>query len=457
MFESITMVMWFLVAITILVAIHEYGHYLAARWCGVRVIRFSIGFGRILYSFKDKSGTEFALSAIPLGGYLKMLDAREVEVSPEDYPSSFNAKHPAQKIIIAAAGPVANFILAFFAYWVLSMQGTMTAAPVVGHVVDGSAAFQAGISAEQEILAIDGYPVSSRKDVQLRLLERLGETGEITFLTRYWEDEFAQTSSLTYQSVVPIDRWLRGEESPDMLTDLGIQFFQPPISAISGVEKGSPAERAGIQTGDKLFSIDGNYIDGYFDWIGYVAARAGVEIEFEVLRNNLQIRYAVVPERAVSEAGKSVGRIGVSVSREPYPPAMLREHQFGPGESALKAVSSIGETAKLILVSLKKLIFGEISAKNLSGPIGIAKVAADHAKHGFFAFLDFLAYLSMMLGVLNLLPIPVLDGGHIVYCAIEWIKGSPLSDRLQTLGFQVGLMLIFGVMMIAFYNDLTRI
>ena len=457
MFQSLTMVIWFLVAITILVAIHEYGHYLAARLCGVRVIRYSIGFGRILYSVKDKSGTEFAISAIPLGGYLKMLDAREVEVAPEDYPSSFNAKHPAQKIIIAAAGPFANFVLAFFAYWVLSMQGTLTAVPVIGHVVPDSPAFQAGISADQEILAVDGYPVNTRKDVQLRLLERLGETGEITILTRYWEEDYSADSSLTYQSVIPISGWMRGEEAPDMLADLGIKFFQPPVSIVNGIGEGSPAENVGILAGDKIISIDGNYIDGYFDWIGYVGARANVEIEFDVLRENRQIRFIVVPERAVSDEGKSVGRIGVSVTREPYPSSMLRKQEYGLGEAALKAFSSIGETARLILVSLKKLIFGEISAKNLSGPIGIAKVAADHAKHGFFAFLDFLAYLSMMLGVLNLLPIPVLDGGHIVYCAIEWIKGSPLSDRFQTIGFQVGLVLIFGVMMIAFYNDLARL
>ncbi len=458
--ETLTTVMWFLVAITILVAIHEFGHFYVARLCGVRVIRFSIGFGQQLFSFKDKSNTEFSISAIPLGGYVKMLDERESNVPEAEKSQAYNNKAPWQRIAIASAGPLANFVLAFFVYWVLFLQGTVVVSPVIGEVADGSLAKQAGLESGQEIISIDGRETVSRKDVQIRLLERIGNSGQIKVVVKYhnFADVKFISEELTYESTISIDNWLRDAEEPDLIGSLGLKFYLPPYDpVISSVVKGGAAYEAGLLAGDKLFSLDGNHVDREFDWVKYIADSPGEVIEFVVERDENLERLEITPKRFVREDGKVVGRIGIPVGRENYPDSMVTRKEFSVLDAGFSSVIEIYDTSVLILVSLKKLILGEISAKNLSGPIGIAKVAADHARHGFFSFLDFLAYLSLMLGVLNLLPIPVLDGGHILYSLIEWVKGSPVSEKIQTIGYQMGLVVILGVMLIAFYNDLSRL
>lgn len=461
MLDTLMTAVWFFLAITILVAVHEYGHFKVARLCGVKVLRFSIGFGRKLYSWTDSKGTEYALSAIPLGGYVKMLDEREASVSEKERAFAYNSKHPWQRIAIAAAGPLANFLLALAAYWILFLNGSTVLTPVVGVVEPGSAAAIAGLESGQEIVSVDGVSTDSRKDVQLRLLERLGQSGHIEFVVRYpksAEGDAGLSQNLTYQAIVPIDEWLKGVEEPNMLESLGFEFYVPPFSnEIAGVSEGGAAASAGLKKGDLLQAIDGVKLDSEFDWLDYIATNPGNSLTFSIIREEESLDLIITPKRFVTEAGDVVGRIGIPVMREAYPEAMIRKKEYNLLQAGAAAVDNVQETAQLILLSLKKLVVGEISTKNLSGPIGIAQVAADHAEHGFLSFLDFLAYLSLMLGVINLLPIPVLDGGHIVYSTIEWIKGSPVSERFQAVAQQFGLVLILGLMLVAFYNDILRL
>ena len=458
MFESVMTVVWFLLAITVLVAVHEFGHFSVARLCGVKVLRFSIGFGRILWRFSDKRGTEFALSAIPLGGYVKMLDERAGDVDEHERQYEFTRKHPFQKILIAIAGPAANFILAFFLYWLLFLQGTIAYAPVIGEVRSGSLADVAGIEPGQEVVAIDGIPVSSRKQMQLALIDRIGESGELTFELQYWNSDFSTKNSLVYESVVELEGWMRGEEQPDLLEGLGVSFYVPPaMGRVAQVIAGSRAEEGGMQAGDTIQSIDGFVIDGDFDWLAYIAENPEKTMLIVVEREGAEVNLSISPKRVVLENGKVVGRLGFAPLLEPFPEAMIRIEHYSIFAAVGEAFKEMWTTTRVILLSLKKIIVGEISTKSLSGPIGIAQVASDSAQSGLVSFFNFLGYLSLMLGVMNLLPIPVLDGGHVVYSIIEWVKGSPLSEKVQALGVQLGMVVLLGVMVIAFYNDLLRL
>ena len=464
MIDSFTTLLWFLLAITILVAIHEFGHFYVARRCGVKVLRFSIGFGKRLATWTDKHGTEFAVSAIPLGGYVKMFGERDEDLSDEEAKYSYFAQSPAKKIAIAFAGPLANFILAILLYWVLLLQGSVVVKPVIGDVTDGSLAMAAGLAPNQEIISVDGVETPSRKDVQLALIERLGETGKIKFVVRYWHDQQAadqgQSASqeLEYETLVDIDRWLITEEEPNLLEGLGIEFFTPSYSPIiQDVVSDGAGFQAGLKAGDKLISIDGSFVDSSFDWVKYIAESPEKELHFVVERDQRELDLYITPQKVDLGDGRFVGRIGIPVARESYPKSMIHVKQYSVLNALGQSFKESWSTSGVILLSLKKLIVGEISTKSLSGPIGIAKVAADRAHHGFFSFLDFLAYLSLMLGVLNLLPIPMLDGGHILFSTIEWVKGSPVTEAVQNIGYQLGMVVVFGLMIIAFYNDILRL
>lgn len=449
MVSSLNMLVWFLVAICILVAIHEYGHFYVARRCGVKVLRFSIGFGPRLWTWTDKKGTEFALSAIPLGGYVKMLDEREGEVDESERPFAFSSKKPWQRILIALAGPVANFLFAVLLFWLLAaVKGEFQRFPVVGEVEPGSVAALAGLEAGQEILAIDGNLTPSTQAVMQHLISRLGESGPITFTVSYPESE------LQYESLGYLDEWLRGVEQPDPVGGLGITFFSPP-GVVAEVMPDTPAFEAGFKSGDVIVATDDVSMPSGSKWIQYVSQRAGERLLVEVDRAGEVVVLEVTPAAAENENGETIGRIGVSITSN-YDGA-YRRIEFGPVEAFVKGVQDTWQTVDFVLLSIKKLILGEISTKNLSGPIGIAKVAGDSAKAGSWAFISFLAMISVYLGVLNLLPIPVLDGGHILYGLIEWVKGSPLSERIQALGYQAGLAMVLCLMVVAFYYDLGRL
>ncbi|WP_041523117.1 RIP metalloprotease RseP [Gilvimarinus agarilyticus] len=445
-------VFWFFVAIIVLVTIHEFGHFYVARRCGVKVLRFSVGFGKVLLRRYDKSGTEYALSAIPLGGYVKMLDEREGKVDPAELDRAFNRQSVAKRIAIVVAGPAANFILAILIFSALLVSsGERGIAPVIGSVAPDSVAAAANLEPGQEILAVDGVPTASWQQVQQQLLRRLGESGPLTFTTRYLD------SSLRYQSEVELDGWLRGVAEPEPLSGLGVKPFLPSIDAVAAdITPGSPAEQAGLMSGDKIVAANDQAIAGAREWIEFVKARPGQSIEVLVERGGESVALTMTPA-TVTEAGESFGRVGMAIAPGEWPKDMIRTRDYSLVSGFVAGVDKTWETSAFVLLSVKKLIFGEISTKNLSGAITIAKVAGSEAENGWRSFLGFLALLSVSLGVFNLLPIPVLDGGHLMYYMVELVKGSPVSEKVQAVGYQLGLVMVIGLTILALYNDIMRL
>ncbi|TQV85761.1 RIP metalloprotease RseP [Exilibacterium tricleocarpae] len=445
--DGLLTIVWFIVALGVLVTFHEFGHYYVARRCGVRVLRFSVGFGKPLLTWRDRRDTEFVLAAIPLGGYVKMLDEREGEVAPEDLDQAFTRKSVWQRIAIVAAGPIANFLLAIVLFWGQLLPGSTDVIPIVGAVETGSLAEQAGLEPGQEILAVDGMPTPTWTALNRQLLQRLGETGSLKFTVKYPD------SNLNYESEVILEQWLRGAEEPDPMAGIGLTLQRPPV-VIDTVESDSPAARAGLQPLDRIVSADGKTMNTWSDWVTYVRAHPEQTIDLIVERSGRQLALAITPAAAEGADGEAFGRVGVGFR---WPEELLRETEYTIAGAFTQAVDKTWETSVFVLASVKKLILGQISTKNLSGPITIAKVAGASAKAGWVYYLGFLGLLSVSLGVFNLLPIPVLDGGHLLYYLVEAVKGSPVSERVQMIGYQLGLCVIVGVMVLAFYNDIMRL
>jgi len=441
-----------LLTLGVLVAVHEFGHFWVARRCGVKVLRFSIGFGKSIYTWQDRHGTEFCIALIPLGGYVKMLDEREGEVAAGERELAFNRKPVLQRIAVVAAGPIANFLLAIVAYWFLFMAGESGYAPVIGAVKPGSVADIAGLEAGQEIVAVDGKETPTWQALSFRLLDRIGDTGTVQFSVKYPD------SGMIYESEGQLQQWLGDDESPDLLTGLGITPYAPSVPpVVSEVVADSPAERAGLLPGDRVLSADGTPMAEWLEWVAYVRDRPGQPIALEVQRGNDTVAMQIVPDAETDSAGETIGRVGIAVSMPALPEGMLREFERGPVASLGAAFLRTGDLVGFTLSSIKKMIQGLISPKNLSGPITIAKVASASAKSGLESYIGFLALLSVSLGVLNLLPIPVLDGGHLLYYTVELLAGRPVPEKVQMLGYQLGLFLILGVMALALYNDFARL
>ncbi|MBI6631946.1 sigma E protease regulator RseP [Pseudomonas paralactis] len=449
--SALYMIVGTLVALGVLVTFHEFGHFWVARRCGVKVLRFSVGFGMPLLRWHDRRGTEFVVAAIPLGGYVKMLDEREGEVPADQLDQSFNRKTVRQRIAIVAAGPIANFLLAMVFFWVLAMMGSQQVRPVIGAVEADSIAARAGLVAGQEIVSIDGEPTTGWGAVNLQLVRRLGESGTVDLVVR------DQDSSAETPRALALDHWLKGADEPDPIKSLGIRPWRPALPPVlAELDPKGPAQAAGLKTGDRLLALDGQALGDWQQVVDLVRVRPDTKIVLKVEREGAQIDVPVTLS-VRGEAKAAGGYLGAGVKGVEWPPSMVREVSFGP-------LAAIGEGAKrtwtmsvLTLESLKKMLFGELSVKNLSGPITIAKVAGASAQSGVADFLNFLAYLSISLGVLNLLPIPVLDGGHLLFYLVEWVRGRPLSDRVQGWGIQIGISLVVGVMLLALVNDLGRL
>lgn len=452
MLDFLQTAVWALVALGVLVSFHEFGHFIVARWCGVKVLRFSIGFGRRLVSRYDRHGTEFTISAIPLGGYVKMLDEREGAVAPAELDRAFNRKSVWARMAIAAAGPIANFLLAIVLFWGVFLGGTSGPVPVVGDVEAGSLAAVAGLEPGQEILAVDDEPTPTWQALNWRLANRLGDSGHIKFSVRYPD------SSLEYHMYADIDRWLAGREVPDPLEEIGLSLWVPEASMkLSQVMPGSPAEQGGLRVGDEIVATDGQAFSTWDDWTSYIKAHPQQPVQVTVVRDGVEQVLTVTPDLVEVDGGETIGRVGVAPVAASWPEEKVRRYHYGVLSALNKGLKETWDKTLFTLDSLKKLLFGQLSTRNLSGPITIAKVAGTSADAGWQSFLSLLALLSISLGVLNLLPIPVLDGGHLLYYGIEAVKGSPVSERVQMIGLQVGMAMVLGIMALALYNDILRL
>lgn len=449
--SALYMILGTLVALGVLVTFHEFGHFWVARRCGVKVLRFSVGFGTPLVRWHDRHGTEFVVAAIPLGGYVKMLDEREGHVPSELAGQSFNRKSVYQRIAIVIAGPAANFILAIVFFWALAMLGSQQVRPVVGSVESGSIAQQAGLLAGQEIVAVDGKPTTGWAAVNLQLVRRLGETGTVDLQVR---DE---GSSAEVSRQLVLKDWLKGAEEPDPIRSLGIQPWRPVLPPVlAELDSKGPAQAAGLKTGDRLIALNEQPVSEWQQVVDWVRERPDAQISVRIERDGAPLDIPV-KLAARGETASATGYLGAGVKGGEWPAHMLREVSYGPLEAVAEGFKRTWTMSVLTLESLKKMLFGELSVKNLSGPITIAKVAGASAQSGVGDFLNFLAYLSISLGVLNLLPIPVLDGGHLLFYLIEWVRGRPLSEKVQGWGVQIGVSLVVGVMLLALVNDLGRL
>jgi regulator of sigma E protease len=438
----------FMVAISVLVAIHEFGHYLVGRLCGMKVLRFSIGFGKPLWTWiAGKDRTEYCISALPLGGYVKFLDEREGPVEPEDRGRAFNHRPVPARIAVLFAGPLFNFLFAIVAYWVLFLNGIPTIKPAVGEVSPDSYAAAAGLEHGDRIVRVGEREATDWETALVAMLEELVADGTVT-LDLEAEDGWEKTAVIRVGS----DR-ARLTEPGVLFEGLGFEPWQPP-AVVGMVEEESAAGDAGIVEGDRIVAIAGNRIASFGDLQEVVAARPGETVSVRLMRDG-QERVLDVELGAREVDGRQQGFMGIGIDAAAGDHWYVRK--FGPfaaiGESVERTWNSTGFTVKM----LARMVTGEVSIKNISGPINIAQYAGDSAAAGLNAFLTFLALVSISLGVLNLLPVPILDGGQIVYQTVELVKGSPLSDRSQLVGQQVGILALLLLMSFAFYNDIARI
>lgn len=430
-----------IVTLGVLVTFHELGHYLVARCSGVRILRFCVGFGRPIWSRMDRRGTEWAVAVLPLGGYVRMLDEREPDPATVRRPGdvAFNDLSAGWRIAIAAAGPLANFLLAILVYWALFVVGNTTVAPMLGAVPADSPGARAGLVEHAEIVAVDGNGTPTWQSVSMALAARLGDSGDIRLALQ------PPGAEAPVERRLPIEDWHRGVDEPDLLGSLGIV---PAVPAVLGrVIPGDPADRAGLRPGDRIAAIDGEPVD-WSALVDRVQAAPGERLMLTVERDGSRLELPVTAAVRGSD-GEAQGYLGIGPNTNTVRYGLLSALPRGLGETWEKTV--------LTLHLMQKMITGQVSVKNLSGPITIAKVAGDSAQAGWRFFLSVLALLSISLGVLNLLPIPILDGGHILFCVVELLRGRPVSERVQLLGTQVGLALVGGLMLLALYNDIARL
>ncbi|HSP58911.1 MAG TPA: RIP metalloprotease RseP [Halomonas sp.] len=441
-----------IVVLGLLITFHEFGHYWVARRCGVRVLRFSVGFGKPIWTRRDRHGTEFVLAAIPLGGYVKMLDEREAPVPEEQLGEAFNRKSVWQRIAIVSAGPLANFLLAIVAYWALFVVGTTTVAPVVGDVDPDSPAGRGGLQVGQEIASVQGEAVRSWEEINIKLVAAIGESGELRIGARDDAEGEAREHRL------PVEDWLVGQDPPQPLPSLGLTPWRPPFPAVLGqLVEGEAAAEAGLALGDEVLAVNDDPVEDWPQFVDTVRASPGEPLVVEVLRDGERLTFELTPGRSELEEGEAIGYIGAGVEPVEWPEAYRREIRYGPLAAVGHAMVRTGEMSVLTLDAIRKMLVGLISPSNLSGPITIARIAGDSARSGLESFVGFLAYLSISLGVLNLLPIPVLDGGHLLYYFMEVVRGRPVSERAQAMGLRLGMAVVGTLMVMAIYFDLMRL
>jgi len=455
--EVIISVLAFIVAIGVLVSVHEFGHYWVARRLGFKVLRFSIGFGKPLLTRigRDPDRIEYVLAAIPLGGYVRLLDEREGPVPPGEEHRAFNRRPPLLRILVLLAGPGANFLFAIAAYWILFMYGIPGLKPVIGQVAEGSYAAAADLRPDDELIRVAGRQTPTRQAAVLGILEQVVDTGHVP-LSVLGRDGRERELEI----IVPAPERRALTEPGTLLRGLGFSFWYPALPVVVGeLTNGDPAERAGIARGDRILEVEGQAVADYTAFVAAIQARPGMSTQLVALRGGTRLQFTLVP-KVVIEDGLTIGKIGLGADASAgpaFPEQMRTEERYAPLGAIGPAVYETWDKSALTVRFLWRMVTGDVSTKNISGPINIAQYAGLTATEGFNYYLGFLALVSISLAVLNLLPIPVLDGGQIMYQLIEMAKGGPLPMQAQVLGQKLGIAMLVLLMGFAFYNDITRL
>lgn len=439
----------FVVTLGILVTFHEFGHFWVARRCGVKVLTFSVGFGKPIWQRQGRDGTVYQVGVIPLGGYVRMLDERVDSVSEDERQVTFNSKTVWQRAAIIAAGPIANFVLAIAVLWVMFVIGVPSVKPIVGTVQENSIAAQAGIQTPAEIIAIDGVETADWQQVNLRFAAALGnDLVEVKTI-----DE--GNRERTYQ--LQIGAWRLQDNQQPTYAALGLQPFRPEVSLVlSYIAPDSPAAAANLQVGDKIIAFDGTPVVDWPQTRDLIMQAAGQEVRVTLERNGQTVTQQV--QLGSREAnGQRYGFLGVEPTVAAYPEQYRFTQQYGIVDGLLQGAERTWELMALSVNMLGKLLVGTVSVSNLSGPVAIAEGAGATASYGLVYFLGFLALISVNLGIINLVPLPVLDGGHLAFLAIEGVRGKPVSERVQEVCYRIGGILIFALMAIAISNDILRL
>lgn len=444
----------FIIALSILVAIHEYGHFWVARRCNVKVHRFSIGFGKVLFKKLDKQGTEFVIAAIPLGGYVKMLDGRVEEVPEELSEFAFDKKTVWQRIAIVAAGPIANFLLAIVAFFLMYTIGVNSAKPIISNVVENSPASVVSEQKQFQITAVNGQVVNDWEALNLQLVDQIGESNfELSIMPLLRTDsQIVNEPRQTY--TVSLDNWKFDPKKESVISSLGFVPYSPKVYLVAdSVADDSASQRSGLTVGDKLISIDGVKLNDWQQFVQIIQKNANQSLKLTIERSGDDKVLTLVPDSREVNDGVLQGYIGLAPKVDAYPDQFRVSLKYGLIESFTKGIDKTWQLTELTFSTLVKLVTGDLSVKNLSGPVGIAKGAGMSADFGLAYFLGFIALISVNLGIMNLIPLPVLDGGHLMYYFIEAITGKAVSEKVQEVGFKIGAAVLMTFMSIAILND----
>ena len=440
----------FIIALGVLITVHEFGHFWVARRCGVRVERFSIGFGKALWRRTDKSGTEYVIAMIPLGGYVKMLDERAEPVAPELRHYAFNNKTVGQRAAIIAAGPIANFLFAIFAYWLVFIIGVPGVRPVVGEITPNSIAAQAQIQPGTELKAVDGIETPDWDAVRLQLVSKIGDEHTTLSVAQFGSNQ-------RQDKTLDLRHWAFEPDKEDPVSSLGMRPRGPQIEPVlSEVQVNSAASKAGLQAGDRIVKVNGQSLTQWMTFVTLVRDNPDTPLALDIERQGSSLSLTLTPD-SKQVNGKAEGFAGVVPKVIPLPDEYKTVRQYGPFSAVLEASDKTWQLMKLTVSMLGKLITGDVKLNNLSGPISIAQGAGMSAEFGIIYYLMFLALISVNLGIINLFPLPVLDGGHLLFLAIEKLKGGPVSERVQDFSYRIGSILLVLLMGLALFNDFSRL
>jgi len=444
----------FIIALSILVAIHEYGHFWVARRCNVKVHRFSIGFGKVLFKRLDKHGTEFVIAAIPLGGYVKMLDGRVEEVPDDLSAFAFDKKTVWQRIAIVAAGPIANFLLAIVAFFLMYTIGVNSAKPIINSVAESSPASVISEQKQFQITAVNGKVVNDWEALNLLLVDQIGESNFELSITPFMDinSQIVNEPSQTY--TLSLDNWKFDPKKESVIKSLGFIPYSPSVYLIAeSVADESASQRSGLIVGDKLLSINGTTLNDWQQFVKIIQNNANNALQLTIERSEHNKVLTLVPDSRETSDGQVQGYIGLAPKVDAYPDEFRVSLKYDLIEAFTKGLDKTWQLTELTFSTLVKLVTGDLSVKNLSGPVGIAKGAGMSADFGVAYFLGFIALISVNLGIMNLIPLPVLDGGHLMYYFIEAVTGKSVSERIQEVGFKIGAAVLMTFMSIAILND----